>query len=356
MSGILFWDPVCNHSYDSYSVHSQATGGAEGSVSRVADALGAYVVQHNRVEDNGRYRTPGKLPDITHVVVLRDARAIAPLRRLYPEASISLWLHDQILPGSTRARRLGQSARVLRDCRVTIICVSNWQCGGVKTILRRLGIANQVSTRTIYNPVDESLAASTAEVDADKLVFFSSPNKGLAFSLDAFRAVRAHLPALRLVVGNPGYKRGNPGPMPGVTFAGAQPPSVIHAQVKTALCNFCPNFVIPETFGLVFAESMALGTPSLTHDIGAAREVIGDEAQLLPVPASLRVYEGLARMMPSRLRSTCGGWRGRARLFDPYVERIEHWRQGGRPVVHADPRFALAGIAAQWSDLLARLG
>ena len=94
---------------------------------RVADALGAFVIQHNRREDWGRYRAPRRLPDISHVIVSREARALARVRERYPQARLYLWLHDRLHPGTKRARRLAASAALLREAAVTCICVSEWQ-------------------------------------------------------------------------------------------------------------------------------------------------------------------------------------------------------------------------------------
>lgn len=356
MSPVLFWDPSCQRPYDTQSVRTEATGGSEASVSRIADALDAYVIQHNRVEDSGRYRSPGRIPGISHVVLSRDSRAIPEVRALYPEARLLLWVHDQIHPGSTRGRRLAQSAQSLRELAVRIVCVSDSQRAGVEATLHRIGVAGSVKARTIYNPVPDELTPDESLVDKDKLVFFSSPNKGLKFTLDAFRAARRRIPQLRLVVGNPGYKMGQFPSINGVTYLGPQAPAVMHAEVSTALCTFCPNFVIPETFGLVFAESLALGTPVLTHDCGAAREVIGDSEQLLPVTIWHRAYEGVVGSLPSSLRSGPARAADRLGLFDDYIERIQAWRVGARPETGPDSRFRLSTVAGQWRSLLAEQG
>ncbi|MGH8324486.1 MAG: glycosyltransferase, partial [Steroidobacteraceae bacterium] len=202
--------------------------------------------------------------------------------------------------------------------------------------------------------IDDTLAPDGSPVDEHKLVFFSSPNKGLKFTLDAFRALRRQVPDLRLVVGNPGYKVRKSVLIEGVEYLGPQPQARMHAEVRTALCTFFPNFIIPETFGLVFAESNAVGTPVLTHDCGAAAEVIGDRNQILPVTAAHRVYEALLshvspgwRAGPARVAASLG-------LFDAYAERIRAWRCGGRPHVEPNPRFRLAAVVQQWRALLAR--
>jgi glycosyltransferase involved in cell wall biosynthesis len=352
MSGVLFFDPVCREPYDTRTLATHALGGSEASVVRIADALGAWVVQHNRREDQERYRVPRPLVSIERVVLVREARALARVHELYPQARVYLWVHDQINPGSTRARRLAASAALLRELAVTVICVSDAQRRGVEATLAAIGVAERVRTLTLYNPIDDALRPDATPVDERKLVFFSSPNKGLDFTLDAFAALRRRMPELRLVVGNPGYKRDRSARPAGVEFLGPQPQARIHAEVRGALCTFVPNFVIPETFGLVFAESHALGTPVLTHDCGAALEVIGDARQVLPVPRASRLYEAALR----RLR---GGWRAlparlaaAAGLFDVYLERIAAWRAGGRPQCVPDPRFRLSRVAAQWRTLL----
>jgi glycosyltransferase involved in cell wall biosynthesis len=352
MSATLFFDPVCKQPYDTRTLLQQAMGGTEATVTRVADALDALVVQHNRIEPYGRYRVPEKDSGITSVIINRDSRALPRVRDLYPNAHVYLWLHDQLKPGSKRAGWLASTADLMRELAVTIVCVSDTQRRGVEAALRTMRIGD-LRTHTIYNPIDDALAPDGSPVDASKLVFFSSPNKGLKFTLDAFRAMRRQIPDLRLVVGNPGYKVRKSVLIDGVEYLGPQPQARMHAEVRTALCTFFPNFVIPETFGLVFAESNAVGTPVLTHDCGAAREVIGDRGQILPVTAADRVYEAL-------LGNVSPGWRaGPARvaaslgMFDVYAERIRAWQAGGRPSVGPDPRFRLTAVADQWRALLA---
>ncbi|HUN71547.1 MAG TPA: glycosyltransferase family 4 protein [Steroidobacteraceae bacterium] len=353
MSIIVFFDPTCRNPYDSGTLHREAMGGTEATVVRVADALGALVVQHNRASASGRYLPPRLDRAVTHVIVNRDSRALPRVRELYPNARVHLWLHDRVRPRSKRARRIAGDAGILRDLAVRVICVSDTQRHAVEAALRWMRVSDRVSACTIYNPVDDDLQPDGSPIDDRKLVFLSSPNKGLNFTLDAFRAVRRAMPDMRLVVGNPGYKAGVATRLDGVEYLGPQPQQRVHAEARTALCTFFPNFVIPETFGLVFAESKALGTPVLTHDCGAALEVLGDPAQVLPLTAGKRIYEAVLGGCPP-------GWRrGPARaaaalgLFDVYVEHIRAWRAGARPVTGPDPRFRLSVVAQRWREMLA---
>src|SRR4029077_18541341 len=320
MSPVLFYDPVCQQPYDTRTLHTQALGGTEATLVRIADALGAWVMQHNRTQEWQRYRTPQRLAGITDVIVNRDSRALPFVQQHYPGARVYLWLHDRFHPRARRARWLAATAPLLRESAVTVVCVSDWQRGGVEATLRSIGVADVVRALTIYNPVDDALRPDDTPVDPEKLVFFSSPNKGLSFTLDAFRELKRAMPRLRLAIGNPGYKQGEPLVSAGVELLGAQPHPRMHAQVRSALCTFFPNFVIPETFGLVFAESHALGTPVLAHDCGAAAEVIADPQQLLTVSAAARCYEPAVGSLPARWRAGTARLAAAAGLFDAYVE------------------------------------
>ncbi len=353
MSPFLFYDPVCQEPYDTRTLRASAMGGTEATLTRVADALDAFVIQHNRTEDWGRYRTPQRISGITSVIVNRDSRALALVRERYPGARVYLWLHDQLNPGSRRARWLASSAGMLREMSVIAVCVSDTQRRGVEATLHSIGLGERMRALTIYNPVDDALTPDGTAVDERKLIFFSSPNKGLGFTLDAFGALKRRMPDLRLVVGNPGYKPLRVARRPGIELLGPQTQAHIHAEVRSALCTFFPNFVIPETFGLVFAESHALGTPVLTHDCGAALEVVADPRQVLPLSAGLRLYEHAVGALPSRWRSLPARLAAAAGLFDAYVERIDAWRHGERPRTSPDPRFRLSTVTAQWRALLA---
>lgn len=348
MVPLLFFDPLCPRPYSEASLREAGLAGTEASTVRIATALDAWVAQHNRTVTEGRYRAPSAVAHVRRVVVLRDPRALNAVARLFPGARLTLWVHDRIEPGSSRARWFEAAAADLRRLAPDIVCVSEYQRSRVAATVARLPGCERLSVRRIYNPVDDAITPDGTPFDADKLVFFSSPNKGLRFALDAFRALRRRLPGLRLCVGNPGYKSLAAAAMPGVEWLGSLPQARVLAEARTALCTFSPNFVIPETFGLVFAESHAVGTPVLTHDCGAAAEVIGDPRQLLPVSFAQRAYEAPLhrlgprwRRLPARLADSLG-------LFDRYIERITAWRGGERPRVGPDPRFRLSLVAAEW--------
>src|SRR4051812_11298540 len=164
--------------------------------------------------------------------------------------------------------------------------------------------------------------------------------------------MRPVIPGLRLHVANPGYK---PLPMrdfPGVTWLGSLPPAEAIAQARTALGVFMPNLHLPETFGLVFAEANAVGTPVLTHDLGAAREVLHPANPVLPIRARQRTCAGLARLTSLRAPQILSSAGLRLGAFDDYIELLRRWRSGDRPRIQGDARFRLSAVVDEWRALL----
>lgn len=352
MTSVLFVDWTCPSPYSDRTVREAALGGTEATATRIAEALGARVMQHNRTQADGRYVPPLREPGVEHVVVLRDPRPMRDIRDRFPGARLYLWLHDLVRPGSKRGRRIAAAASMLNELGVQVVCVSDFQRRDVETVLREAGQLG-VDVRTIYNPIDDGLKPDGSPVDQTKLVFFSSPNKGLAYTLDAFEALRRQIPDMRLCVGNPGYKNRQLRQVNGVEWLGALPHARILDEVRTALCVFYPNFVLHETFGLVLAEANSVGTPVITHDCGAAREVLGDARQVLPIIPAQRLHERLSHFVPSSLYPHLTRWSTSRGAFAPYTERVMEWKAGARPQTRPDARFRLSTVANQWRAMFA---
>ena len=86
MSAALFFDPACVSPYRARTLEEAALGGTEATVVRIAEALDARVVQHNRTLAEGRDLPPVPLSDVEHLIVLRDPRALPALCKRYPGA------------------------------------------------------------------------------------------------------------------------------------------------------------------------------------------------------------------------------------------------------------------------------
>jgi glycosyltransferase involved in cell wall biosynthesis len=349
--GLVFFDPVAPHPYSLETLRRKPLGGTEATVIRVAEALDATVWQHNRTADEGRYRSGLPTGDPSVLVVLRDPKAALGMAARFPRARVLLWMHDLAGRHTRCGRALLAHATQLAAARITVVCVSDFQAREVHTNLAKIPAIQRPHVVRIYNPVDvSSVARGTAGIDPDKLVFFSSPHKGLDHTLTAFACLRRAQPSLKLYLANPGYYPGLEHAPPGVVNLGAVPHHVILQHVKTALCTFYPNFIFPETFGLVLGESNALGTPVLTHGIGATPEVLHGDGQIVHVPRGMDTAERVLRRLPvlrplGRVPFSLMGW---ARL---YGNRLRSWREGKRPAVQGRAEFAIERVAAQWRQL-----
>lgn len=282
---IAIIDPCCQRGYGPSALQDGALGGTEATVLRVAAGLSAqmrFVHYQNRrtaaqMTVAGRFHPLEQLPDqppAPVVIVLNSWKLACKLRKAYPDTPIALWLH--IYPGRHN-RGMG---RALSDADIPIICVSNSQARWLRGFLTP-GPVPQL--HVAYNPIGDELMPDSTHRDPNRLLFASSPHKGLRQVFEQFTDVRRFLPGLSLTVADPGYLAWETGPVPdNVHLLGAIPHHQLISQMRSSLCLFYPQSSFAETFGLVMAEANAVGTPVLVQrGLGANDEVVGDPAQLL---------------------------------------------------------------------------
>lgn len=326
---ILFVDPVCNKPYGPQVLATEPLGGTEGTVIRIADGLVArgtevMVKQHNRSSPSpgGVYRAFGDNADFrpTHVIVLRAPLALYQARKQFPNAKLYLWCHD-LFGGPGWA----EGFKAIVDTQAVPVVVSEFHKTNMYDTMRSLKLGYGIPCRRIYNPIADDLVPDGTLVDSLKLVYFSSPHKGLEHTLKVFTQFQNfdELRDMRLYIANPGYFPDYVTEQKNVIHLGAMAHHEIISEVRSSLCVFHLNNVFPETFGLVHAESNAVGTPFLSSRFGATPELADHPAELVDVQD--------ARMV---------------------IERIRQWR-GGRPKVRANPTFRLKNVVRDWMELLA---
>jgi glycosyltransferase involved in cell wall biosynthesis len=350
---VVFIDPVCPAPYSRESLHHGGLGGTEATVVRVAERLNALVAQHCRTEVDERYVPCAAVDAAEHLIVLREPTALLQWSRRIPHAKPYLWLHDLLTPGSNRARELASLAPALKDIGATIICVSSFHRAQAVATLTVAPASGRINPRVIYNPIADELQPTGEPIDPFKLIFASQPKKALEFALLAFQYLHAVDDRYRLQIAHPCYRSEPRRAQRGVSWLGTLPHPQLMREIATAACVFYPNFHYPETFGLVFAESNALGTPVLTHAVGAAAEVLKDPRQLLDIDPRLssayriskRLPRGVLRRAALRVGGLCGSFR-------TYRDTIVSWSQGDRPQVRGADEFRLSRIAASWRALL----
>ncbi|MCF7700763.1 glycosyltransferase [Loktanella sp. M215] len=327
MHTLAIVDPCCARGYTPDALHAGGLGGTEATVLRVATALATdMTILHYQC---GRLVTEQTDAGVMHpfenaftpglvatIVVINAWKVACKLRKVQPDARIILWLH--IHPG----RHNRPMAQALAATGVEVICVSASHAASLR---RFLADGPPLAIDHIHNPIAPGLMPDGTAHDPDRLLFASSPHKGLAQVFARFRAARAAIPSLTLAVADPGYLVWETGPVPeGVTFLGPLPHADLIAQMRRALCLFYPQTTFAETFGLVMAEAQAVGLPVLAHDtLGANAEVVTDTGQLLDAGDDARI-----------------------------LARLRAWRDV-RPVVRGNPAFALTAVCDRWRKLLA---
>lgn len=329
---ILFVDNVCPKPYDPHVLATESLGGTEGTVVRVAEGLNArggnvIVKQHcrsgNYVSDNGTAYLPfGEHSDYkpTHVIVLRAPMALYQARKQFPNAKLYLWCHD-LFGGAGWA----EGFKAIVDTQTVPIVVSEFHKTNMYDTMRSLKLEYAIPCRRIYNPIADDLVPDGTPVDVNKLVFFSSPHKGLEHTLRVFEQFQNFddLKDIKLYVANPGYfANHDTGAMRNVVNLGALSNREVVDQVRSALCVLHLNMVFPETFGIVHAEANAVGTPFLSSRSGAVPETADHPGELIDVADAKAV-----------------------------IERVRQWRQG-RPKVRGNPNFRLKNVVRDWVELL----
>lgn len=333
---ILFIDPVCPKPYDPRVLNTEPLGGTEGTVIRVAQALaskGATVIvkQHNRKdhldawvnEDFGVGYSPFGAETVvpTHVIVLRAPGALRTARKQFPNAKLYLWCHDMFGgPGWV------EGFQSIVDTQTVPIVVSEWHRSQMYDAMRQAGVGTSIPCRRIYNPIAEDLKPDETPVDKSKLVFFSSPHKGLDHTLKIFERFRdfPELADMKLHIANPGYfENAKTDGLRNVVNLGALSHSEVIQHVRSSLAVLHLNAVFPETFGLVHAEANAVGTPFLTSRMGAVPETVDHPGELIDVTDPKAV-----------------------------IERVRQWKVYGRPKVRGSAHFRMSRIVSEWLDFL----
>ncbi|MDX1901719.1 MAG: glycosyltransferase family 4 protein [Gammaproteobacteria bacterium] len=333
---ILFYDVEAQIPYTVLTRLQQGLGGTEATVTRVAHALAEhheiFVAQLSRSIAEERMirgvtylslETANSLkPDA--VILLKKRQWLEPTADLFPNARRFFWLHNIISKDIYYDRKILSAYE--------IIAVSDFHR---EHIARRVHgqwhqrLLNNKSLRyecppihRIYNPIDDNLTIDQTPWHSNELILASSPRKGLQLNLSAFAEINKIFPEYHLTIAT--YA-----PLPetiqlpnNVTFLGSLPQPELLQRIRESFCMFYPQYQDPETFGLVYAESNAVGTPVLAHDFGAAREVLSDPSQLID-----------------------------GRNIQTVIDKMHAWRKQ-RPIVQAKPEFRLSAVKKAWLDLL----
>lgn len=326
LKSVLFVDGTCPSAYDQETLRTKASGGTEASVVRVAEGLGktglfnVAVEQHNRdanlLTSSVWYCRPDFIDHADYVISLRYPPLLALMQKRFPRAKHYLWLHDLMIPDYAQ--------QMVELSNYTAVAVSNYHKTQMQTVLspQGYGVDHHFPIKVAYNPIADDLVPDGTPVDRNKLVWTSSPHKGLDYALSIFKNLRSFNPDFRLYIANPGYLPSREVSESGVTALGSLPHSDVIRHLRDSLCLFYPNVVFPETLGICMTEANAVGTPVITHPIGAATEVLYHPSETLD-----------------------------CRNPKSVIDRVMAWHSGNRPKVKANPKFRLSAVIQSWKRL-----
>ena len=343
---ILIVDNKSSENYDFNYMESHSLGGTESTVLRVARELArehkVYISQINRTERYNEegitfiHRSEGLVknefePDI--IIILRKYRLVSDYHLLYPQAKLFVWVHN-----FQHYDVLGRRHRMVQT-KAQVICVS--QChrdyinkvlnGGLSWLSRLLTFQfKNIPVTYIYNVIDSGFSKTDGAYDKNKLFFFSSANKGLKEVMGHFAELLKTSPNYHLYIAGSTREEIKQYPLDpsllhsdSVTLLGKIPKSEIIAHLRDSFCVFYPQYIHPETFGLIYIEANCVGTPVLAHSFGATAEVIGNTEQLVDATSS-----------------------------DAVVNKMLDWQKNGRPVVTCQDKFQLSNVVNKWKEVL----
>ncbi|WP_395372954.1 glycosyltransferase [Marinicella sp. W31] len=334
MSHIVFVDVTHPKAYDFNTLKQQALGGTEASVLRTAAILAQThqisIYQKSRTQahqDQGvSFLDQKQWNQLDHVdtwVVLRQFKTIQALYQRFPNSRLLLWIHTY------KNTEYALKKLLIPKNSFDIICNSQTHAEHTNNILNHswsgkllTAFKGRIPVHYCYNPIPR-VGFEAMTRDINKLLFLSSPNKGLPKVLQCFYWLYEQNPDLRLYVANPGYRSdAEINKHPGIIILGNLPHDQVIQHLTTSLCLFYPQDVFAETFGLIYAEANAVETPVIAHDIGSAREILHDNNPLSD-----------------------------ANDYPQILETIKQWQQE-IPKVHYNSAFSGEAIHAQWQKIL----
>lgn len=310
---ILFYDTANIPAYSDKTLLMTGLGGTEATVVRIAHAISVYhtvyIAQANREEVlescNVHYIPLDRATQLTPdaVILLRDQKCIATIAQLFPNAKRYLWLHN--LPSKTLYSKRWE----LLHYQYEIIAVSHFHA---EKIAKRIAgkwyqtffrAEVSIPIHVLYNPIDDDLSPSSdVKVKCKQLIFASAPYKGLNYTLAVFNRVRKKFPDYTLLIATHCHRDREMIRQNQMSFLGSVRHSDLMQHLRESFCVFYPQISHVETFGLIYAEANAVGTPVLAHDFGSAREILSHPDQLIDGRDDKAIINKLAQWQEKRLK------------------------------------------------------
>lgn len=315
---IAFFDFI-DWDYTIETAYQRPLGGSQSALCYLAEALAAaghdvWLLNHAAAatEIRGVHGLPYRQAEAALLrsfdcgVVLNTVQQGADLRRrLAPAAPLILWIqhaHDQ--PAS---RKLASAE--IRQAYDAYAFVSRWQREQFVAAFD-LPAARCMTLRNAAGPRFATMFDVGQPLPADKLwppklIYTSTPFRGLDLLLAAFPAIRAAVPeaTLRVFSSLQVYQADAAAEerysalyaqcrsTPGVEYAGSVPQPALAEQMRGATMLAYPNH-FPETSCIAVIEALAAGCIVVTSDLAALPETAAGFGRLIPVDGDRTGYIG----------------------------------------------------------------
>jgi len=343
---ILIVDAKSSENYDYKYIESHSIGGIETTVLGIARELArehnVHLSQLNRtqryiengityIHSNESLTQNEFVPDV--VIILRKYRLLKDYSQAYPKAKMFVWAHN-FQHYDILARR-----HWIVKTNAQVICIS--QChrdyidnilnGSFSWLFRLLKLKfKKIPITHIYYAVDSDFYHVDGSIDPNKLLFFSTADKGLKQVLGHFKEVLKKAPNYKLYIAGTKKEVLKKYDLDksllhsdSVVILGRLTKEEIIAHLRDSFCVFYPQNIHPETFGRIYIEANCIGTPVLAHPFGSISEVIDNQDQLVDARDSTAV-----------------------------VDKLLSWKKNGRPHVSCKKEFQLDSIMKKWKEVL----
>lgn len=283
--------------FDGATLQHRPLGGTETAVIRLAEALdrlGHKVFVFTQIE-SPQLTKPLYLPyralhDLGEVDVVIAVRELRPLFSGLKSKARYFWTGDSY----DQLQHLGLGDRRVIRSLTALLAVSNWQADRLcaisgfprdKSYILKNGFASELFS--------SGQAAPAQQRTPNKLVYTSTPYRGLAHLIPIFPKIRAEVPEAELHVFSsmkvyeatgatnshadrqfePTFRKLEQ--LPGVTLHGSVKQAALAQQLSSSSLFVYPN-TFEETSCIAAIEAMAAGLPVITSRRGALPETVSD--------------------------------------------------------------------------------
>lgn len=281
-------DIYCGKALEEWSpdqVNAQGLGGSETAVVEVARVLANYRLPSGQ---RPRVRVNAEVDGVWDGVLYRHYTKFVPhqprwlfiawrnaaMLDLPVQADLKwAWVHDVVLPGLTPER----------DAKIdTYMVLSQWHRQNMK---EHFPFVEESKYVVVGNGLDPSRFAGGEERVPARIVYASSPDRGLDRALAYFPQIKKAIPEATLEVfyGWQNYEKAGQRKdyrrkiermlqQPGVTFRGRLGQKDLARELMKSGVLLYPSHEFCETYGITFLEAQAAGCVPVTRDNGALPE------------------------------------------------------------------------------------